>query len=221
MPPSCPNSPKWGRLKFEHSAARFSAPYYHPYTIQPTDYITGEYRSAARKQGGTTSGNYVSQATRPSLRLSHTRVVLIDIHSTADEVPVNVTPISVTADYFDPLNAPFASVKIFYRPRGTRIFPTFPETRLMLLLELLIAEGVITGYGVGARIGGGPEANDRKRAREDHSSGPSTKRRTGSTVKREEVSVDARAQRIQALQVSRVNYSVLHAVAPDKLTVTV
>ena len=68
-----------------------------------------------------------------------------------------------------------------------------------------MADGVITGHGVGARIGRGSEVNDRKRAREDFSPGPSTKRRTGSTVKKEEVSANARAQRIQALQVSRVN----------------
>jgi len=103
--------------------------------------------------------------------------------STADEAPANVPPFSVYADFFDPQNSPFASVKIFYRPR-----------------ELLMAEGVITRYGVGARIGGGSEVNDRKRAREDNPSGPSTKRRTGSIVKKEEMSVNARAQRIQALQ---------------------
>jgi hypothetical protein len=72
-----------------------------------------------------------------------------------------------------------------------------------------MAEGVITRCGVGARIGGGSDANDRKRAREDCLPGPSTKRRTGSTIKKEEMSANARAQRIQALQVSRVNYSVL------------
>jgi len=63
-----------------------------------------------------------------------------------------------------------------------------------------MAEGVVTGCGVGARIGRGSEANDRKRAGEDSSPGPSTKRRTGSTVKKEEMSADARAQRIQALR---------------------
>jgi len=68
-----------------------------------------------------------------------------------------------------------------------------------------MAEGVIPRYGVRDRIGGGSEANDRKRAREDHSPGPSTKRLTRSTVKKEEMSVNARAQRIHALQVSRVN----------------
>jgi hypothetical protein len=75
-----------------------------------------------------------------------------------------------------------------------------------------MAEGVISsyGHGVGARIGGGgSEANDRKRAREDYSPGPSTKRRTGSTAKKEEMSANARAQRIQDLQVSRINRSAL------------
>ena len=77
-----------------------------------------------------------------------------------------------------------------------------------------MADGVITGYGVGARIGRGFEANDKKRAREDSLPGPSTKRRTGPTVKKEEMSANARAQRIQALQVSRVKILILHAVAP-------
>jgi hypothetical protein len=74
-----------------------------------------------------------------------------------------------------------------------------------------MAEGVITRYGVGARIGAGrSDSNDRKRAREDYySPGPSTKRRAGSTVKKEKMSANARAQRIQVLQVSRVNSSVL------------
>jgi hypothetical protein len=63
--------PKWGQLNFEHFAA-IPGPGDAPYDtdpIQPTDYIKDEYRSAARRQGGTTSGNYVrvSQATHPSL----------------------------------------------------------------------------------------------------------------------------------------------------------
>jgi hypothetical protein len=86
------------------------------------------------------------------------------------------------------------------------LFRTFPKTHLnTFLLELLMAEGVITSYGVGSRIGGGSEANDRKRAMEDNSPGPSTKRRTGSAVKKEEMSAKDRARRIQALQVSNVN----------------
>jgi hypothetical protein len=62
-----------------------------------------------------------------------------------------------------------------------------------------MAQGVITGHGVGARISGGSEVNGRKRARVDGSPGPS-KRRTGSPVKKEEISADGRAQRIRALQ---------------------
>jgi hypothetical protein len=73
------------------------------------------------------------------------------------------------------------------------------------LLELLIAEGVITGCDIKAENGGGSQANDRKRDREDDPPGPSTKRRTESTVKKEEMSANARAQRIRALQVSGVN----------------
>jgi hypothetical protein len=83
-----------------------------------------------------------------------------------------------------------------------------------------MADGVIARYGVGAGIGGGgSDANDRKRAREGYSPGPSTKRRTGSTVKKEEMSATSRAQRIEALQVSGVNFRFCNAVAPDKLSV--
>jgi hypothetical protein len=69
-----------------------------------------------------------------------------------------------------------------------------------------MAQGVIVGYHVGAGTSGGSKVNDRKRAREDGSSGPS-KRRTGPTVKKEELSADsdARTRRIQALQVGRIN----------------
>jgi hypothetical protein len=63
---------------------------------------------------------------------------------------------------------------------------------------------VIAGQGVGAEISGGSKVKNRKRAREDGSPGPS-KRRTGSKVKKEEISDDDREQRIQALQVSGVN----------------
>lgn len=72
--------------------------------------------------------------------------------------------------------------------------------------ELLIAQGVIVGYNVGAGTSGGSKVNDKKRGREDGSSGPS-KRCTGPTVKKEELSADsdARTRRIQVLQVSRIN----------------
>jgi hypothetical protein len=68
-----------------------------------------------------------------------------------------------------------------------------------------MAQGVIIGHSVDTGISGGSEANDRKRAREDHGSPGPSKRRTGPTVKSEEHSADTRAQRIQALQVSRAN----------------
>jgi hypothetical protein len=71
------------------------------------------------------------------------------------------------------------------------------------LPELLMAQGVISGHGVGAGISGGSEVNNRKRAWEGGSPGPS-KRRTRSSVK-EEISANARAQRIQDLQVSGVH----------------
>ena len=117
----------------------------------------------------------------------------------------------VRSNYLDRLNAPFASVKIFYRPRGTSIYLAhLLRLAKCFLLELLMAEGLITRYGAGAGIGGGEsDANDRKRAREDSSPGPFTKRRSGSTVKKEEMSADAYGQQIRALQVSRVDYSIL------------
>ena len=66
-----------------------------------------------------------------------------------------------------------------------------------------MAQGVIVGHNVGTGISEESQVNDRKRTREDESPGPS-KRRTGPTIKKEEFSADARAQRIQALEVSRV-----------------
>ena len=58
--------PKWGRLSFERFAARPRAPLHNTYITRAMDHIKGEYRSVARRQGGTTSGNDVSRATRPS-----------------------------------------------------------------------------------------------------------------------------------------------------------
>ena len=63
--------------------------------------------------------------------------------------------------------------------------------------------------GAGIRGESASVANDRKRAGEDGSSGPSKRRasRTRSTIKNENIAgfaANARAQRIQALQVSRV-----------------
>ncbi len=79
-----------------------------------------------------------------------------------------------------------------------------PYNLTNLLLEMLMAQGVITGYSVGAVS----EVNDRKRPREDGLPGPS-KRRAGSTVKKEDMSADGREQEIQALQVSEVNQYLL------------
>jgi hypothetical protein len=83
-----------------------------------------------------------------------------------------------------------------------------------VLSELLMADGVIVGRGVGAENNGGSEANDRKRAREVGSPGPS-KRRTRSTTKSEEISADARPQRIQDPQVGRIIQWFLHLLASD------
>ena len=72
-----------------------------------------------------------------------------------------------------------------------------------MLPELLMAQGAIVEHDVGTGISEESEVNDRKRAREDESPGPS-KRRTGPTIKREEISDDVRRQRIQVLQVRTV-----------------
>jgi hypothetical protein len=78
-----------------------------------------------------------------------------------------------------------------------------------------MAQGVIVGHNVGARNSGESDVNDRKRTRDDGSPGPS-KRRSGTTVKSEEISGNAREQRIQALQVSGANLChLLHSVASD------
>jgi hypothetical protein len=78
-----------------------------------------------------------------------------------------------------------------------------------------MAQGVITGHDIraGNENREGSEVNDRKRAREDGSPGPS-KRRTRSTAKKEEKS--ALSQQIQTLQVSGTNQLLfLRSVAPD------
>ncbi|KAH9072851.1 hypothetical protein EDB83DRAFT_2312999 [Lactarius deliciosus] len=81
-------------------------------------------------------------------------------------------------DYLDPRKGPpHASIKIFYRPR-----------------ELLRAQGIIPGNGENRQ--GSPNDN-KKRAREDGSPGPS---RSHPRIKSEELSGDAREQRIRALQ---------------------
>jgi len=72
----------------------------------------------------------------------------------------------------------------------------------MPLLALLMAQGVIPGEDVPVRTSEGPRTNERKRTREDALPGPS-KRRAGPSIKNEEMSGTARAQRIRDLQVSR------------------
>jgi hypothetical protein len=72
----------------------------------------------------------------------------------------------------------------------------------MLFPALLMAQGIIPGEDVPVGTSEGPSINDRKRTGEDASSGPS-KRRAGSTVKIEDMSATARAQRIRNLQVRR------------------
>jgi hypothetical protein len=100
--------------------------------------------------------------------------------ATGDEI---VAPrlTTVLVDYLDPLTGPpHASVKIFYRPR-----------------ELLRAQGIIPANDVDRQ---GSPVNNKKRAREDGSPGPSSSRLKVKPVKGEELSEDARAQRMQALQ---------------------
>ena len=131
-------------------------------------------------------------------------VLLVDTPSSADEIPsARHTWAKDLLAYLDPRDAPYASVKIFYRPRG-RSFSTLSYNLANALPELLVARGVITRHNVGA---GNGNREGKKRAREDGSPGPSpsktkTKRRTKPTV-REEVS--ALSQQIQALQVSGDN----------------
>ena len=129
-------------------------------------------------------------------------MILIDTPSTADEMPTARSE-SINADYIDSQDAPYASVKVFYRPRGGS-FQTLLYDLANVLPGLLMAQGVITGHDVGGgnESSEGSEVNNRKRAREDGSSGPS-KRRARSTVKREDIS--ALSQQIQALQVSGAN----------------
>jgi hypothetical protein len=140
------------------------------------------------------------KATRPN---SHPRAILVDTPSTADEIPsARHTWAKDLLAYLDPRDAPYASVKIFYRPRG-RSFSTLSYNLANALPELLVARGVIARHNVGA---GNGNREGKKRAREDApGSSPSetkTKRRTKPTV-REEVS--ALSQQIQALQVSGDN----------------
>jgi hypothetical protein len=75
--------------------------------------------------------------------------------------------------------------------------------------DLLMAQGIISQHDVAARASGGSEVNGRKRPREDDIPGPS-KRHTTPTIKKEEISATARAQRIRDLQVSINSISFNH-----------
>ncbi|KAH9975523.1 hypothetical protein BGW80DRAFT_1297528 [Lactifluus volemus] len=99
--------------------------------------------------------------------------------TTADEEILSGPMYGVISNYLDPINAPYLSIKIFYRPR-----------------ELLRAQGIITGPDVNAQTGGRSEVNDQRRTMRDGSSamgGPSR-----IPIKQEET--ESRTQRIRALQ---------------------
>ncbi|KAI9465924.1 hypothetical protein BJY52DRAFT_1243484 [Lactarius psammicola] len=129
--------------------------------------------------------------TKPSSRVAHE-----DLHqgrvserskkagwhhvAAGDEIPVRSRSHDIIVDYLDPRTGPpYVSIKVFYRPR-----------------ELLRALGIIPGNDVGRQ---GSPVNNKKRAREDGSPGPSRNRRK-IKIKREALSGDARAQRMRALQ---------------------
>jgi len=100
--------------------------------------------------------------------------------ATGDEIPLNQRQESATVDYLDPWDdPPYASIKIFYRPR-----------------ELLRAQGIIPVNDVGRQ---GTLVKNKKRAREGGSPGPS-RSRTKIAVKSEDLSEDMATQRIQDLQ---------------------
>jgi hypothetical protein len=177
---------------------------YREYRIPDYKLHQGRVSERSKKAGW----HHVGYVLRPSSpRNSHPRVIFIDPPSTADEIPSASSSarhkFSVDLKFLDPRDAPYASVKVFYRPRGGS-FHTLSYNLANAVPELLMAQGVISGDDVRSGNGNreGSEVNDRKRAREDGSPGPS-KRHTRPTVKKEEISV--LSQQIQALQVSRAN----------------
>ena len=134
-----------------------------------------------------------------SSRFPVTNVVLINPFSTGDEMPVAPRPGLVLVDYVDrPTGPPYASIKVFYRPRG-KTRRSFSRPLPILFLELLRAQGIIPANDVNRQVS---PINEKKRAREDGSPGPSRSRPKVNPVKSEEP-LRARAQRIQALQVSK------------------
>ncbi|KAH9072853.1 hypothetical protein EDB83DRAFT_2516616 [Lactarius deliciosus] len=98
--------------------------------------------------------------------------------ATGDEIPVRSRSHDIIVDYLDSRTGPpYVSIKVYYRPR-----------------ELLRALGIIPGNDVGRQES---PINNKKRAREGGSPGPS---RSRPKIKREELSGDARTQRMRALQ---------------------
>jgi hypothetical protein len=63
---------------------------------------------------------HISQASNPN---SHTHVILIDSPSTGDEIPIAATSLVHVLDEIDPPNAPHATIKVTYRPRGGYFVP--------------------------------------------------------------------------------------------------
>ena len=174
----------------------------------------GRVSERSKKAGWHHVGYVICLSGHPSQFLSC--VILIDPPSTADEIPSAGPRCSVYADYFDPQDVPYVTLKVFYRPRGGSFHTSYYYHLADALPDLLMAQGVIVGHNVGARNSGESDVNDRKRARDDGSPTPS-KRRSGTTVKSEEISGNAREQRIQALQVSGANlcHLLLQSVASD------
>ncbi|KAF8271132.1 hypothetical protein EI94DRAFT_1827890 [Lactarius quietus] len=100
--------------------------------------------------------------------------------ATGNEIPIRYRPHEVEVNYLDSwAGPPYASVKIFYRPR-----------------ELLRAQGIIPANDVRKQES---TIKNKKRAREDGSPGPS-RSRPKIKVKTEELSGDARSERIRVLQ---------------------
>ncbi|KAH9177551.1 hypothetical protein EDB89DRAFT_2226010 [Lactarius sanguifluus] len=107
------------------------------------------------------------------------RLLFINPSSTGDEILVK-RPNRATVDYLDSWTGPpYASIKISYRPR-----------------ELLRAQGIIPGNDESRQ---GSPINHKKRAREDGSPGPS-RGHPNIKIKREDLSGDARTERMRALQ---------------------
>ncbi|KAH9067806.1 hypothetical protein EDB87DRAFT_43864 [Lactarius vividus] len=99
--------------------------------------------------------------------------------ATGDEIPVK-RPNRATVDYLDSWTGPpYASIKMFYRPR-----------------ELLRAQGIIPWSDESRQ---GSPINHKKRAREDGLPDPS-RSRENVKIKREDLSGDARAERMRVLQ---------------------